>query len=205
MKKLNSLVLALIFAATLSAAPTLTAVTINHAVRGTSGLHLVISGHGFSTTAGTYSVALVPPSGSFSTPINGTAVTFVDSNTLIFTADIPAATDTGWYELDVNDGVNFPVLAHAFHVLLSAPAGISDITANVFMAYPNPVSAALTIESGQTISDISLISLSGQKVLAQSVNADKATINVQGIAPGIYILNVADRSGAISYRRVVIE
>ncbi|WP_297334301.1 choice-of-anchor L domain-containing protein [Flavobacterium sp.] len=59
-----------------------------------------------------------------------------------------------------------------------------------FKAYPNPVKDMLYLQNNTAIESISVINLLGQEVLSQAINKETATINLQDLANGIYLVKV---------------
>lgn len=59
------------------------------------------------------------------------------------------------------------------------------------LVYPNPASNNITVETDQFISGtITLNNIVGGKVLSQIISGNKTTLNVMGLKPAIYFLNV---------------
>ncbi len=64
--------------------------------------------------------------------------------------------------------------------------------------YPNPASEKITVRAEQTILNWSISNMSGQQVLKQNYFSDQ--IDVSGLSPGIYMLNITTDSGLVSKR-----
>jgi hypothetical protein len=67
--------------------------------------------------------------------------------------------------------------------------------------WPNPAKGKVTIgATGHSALKIKIISLSGSVVLQEdiSISGGSATVNLQGITQGVYILEVSDKAGNIS-------
>jgi hypothetical protein len=61
--------------------------------------------------------------------------------------------------------------------------------------YPNPAVSNVTVTAGQDITDIALFNLAGAQVGADVlVNGNQATLNVDNLPAGIYILKANDQS-----------
>lgn len=73
-------------------------------------------------------------------------------------------------------------------VLLSS---VTDIDGNVFNLFPNPASNYLTIEfSEATATELTVYNITGQKMFMQFGNGITQTINLQGFAESVYLLQI---------------
>lgn len=59
-----------------------------------------------------------------------------------------------------------------------------------FKMYPNPVKDILYLQNDNIIERISVINLLGQEVLSQANNKEMATVNLQDLANGVYLVKV---------------
>ena len=70
--------------------------------------------------------------------------------------------------------------------------GVEDVLADaqgVFNLYPNPVGSSFTLEASEEMNEVNIISTSGQLVKkVTDINASKATINVEDLPQGVYIV-----------------
>ena len=78
-----------------------------------------------------------------------------------------------------------------------ASVKISDLS-----FFPNPVVSNLTISADSEIQIVSLRNLSGKVVQSLLVNNSEATINLQSIATGLYIMSVEYVSGEITNHKI---
>lgn len=83
-------------------------------------------------------------------------------------------------------------------------ASVSDINSTLSVSvYPNPaVSDVNIISKGAAISKVSLTSISGNTVRSLSVDSEKASLPVSGLAAGNYIITVESKGNA-PYRQMV--
>lgn len=81
--------------------------------------------------------------------------------------------------------------------------GTQNFTTTGFKAYPNPVSDVLNVRSYNTISEIAIYNLLGQKVLMQKANEDTVQVNVSKLEAGTYLLQVTTLSGEQSSMKIV--
>lgn len=78
-------------------------------------------------------------------------------------------------------------------------SGVDEVNANSFSVYPNPTNDRLTIENnGETILQVEVVDLLGKVVLRPHLSAN--TIDISSIPSGMYILNVATKSGSGTQR-----
>ena len=73
----------------------------------------------------------------------------------------------------------------------------------VAVVYPNPVSERLHISS-EGMTNISVFTMLGQKLLDVNINADKYALDVDGLENGVYMLKVSSIKGNIT-RRICIS
>ncbi|MBP93308.1 MAG: hypothetical protein CMC55_04225, partial [Flavobacteriaceae bacterium] len=63
-------------------------------------------------------------------------------------------------------------------------------TFETFKYYPNPVVNTLTIESGNTISNVRIYNIVGQQVQVTAPNNLKTTVNMNALEDGVYFVTV---------------
>jgi len=83
---------------------------------------------------------------------------------------------------------------------------IDPIDAGAVMIYPNPTSSDITVvlnDATLKIVDIELYDLTGKKVHQQTVNQPLATLQMSGLAAGVYVLKVFLNQGEPVVWRVV--
>lgn len=81
--------------------------------------------------------------------------------------------------------------------------GINDISAATVTIFPNPVQDVLQINGTSNIQEVQIISLVGQVIMNQQVNAPSATINTAQLNAGVYNLRVKMNDGFINKKIVV--
>jgi uncharacterized membrane protein len=95
-------------------------------------------------------------------------------------------------------------------VLIENPTDIGDISAlqKEFNLFPNPSKTVVTIanKAGIKVKQIVLSNLVGQNVyMDNEVNADKVTIDISGLAPGIYNASIITEKGIVNKKLEVIK
>ncbi len=92
--------------------------------------------------------------------------------------------------------------------IIRITTAIDGLQGSQFRVYPNPFNDYLAIEFTDEIStetEISLIDLSGKVIVQKKVDtlsADKLHIAIEGIHPGVYVLQVKNQEGTI-YRKLI--
>ncbi|WP_083988551.1 T9SS-dependent choice-of-anchor J family protein [Chryseobacterium arthrosphaerae] len=79
---------------------------------------------------------------------------------------------------------------------------VSDVNKDKHTAsvYPNPVQDVLHIKNKNKISEISIHDLIGKLLRKENMNSENGTVNVSGLSPGNYLLQVKDREAVRSYK-----
>ena len=84
--------------------------------------------------------------------------------------------------------------------------GISSLSPTIFKIYPNPTKADATIDFGnQIIGELEVVNIYGSIVIKQNIDGQQAKINLEGIASGIYILQIRDDQGNFSKLKLIKE
>lgn len=66
--------------------------------------------------------------------------------------------------------------------------GIDESAANSVTAYPNPVKNILNIKGDMVLTKVEAYNILGQLALSQNISGTEATINVQALQPGVYMV-----------------
>lgn len=69
-----------------------------------------------------------------------------------------------------------------------------------FTFYPNPTRETLNLSANNTIENVAIYSLLGQKVMETSINQNKGSINVASLSPGVYLLKLAVNGQSATYK-----
>lgn len=87
----------------------------------------------------------------------------------------------------------------------SIPNSVAEEQVFALSVYPNPAQEFITISSGRGLSGLRLLDLSGRSLRVQPVASDRYTLPLQGIGPGIYLLEATDRTGRVVVQKVVVQ
>jgi hypothetical protein len=109
-----------------------------------------------------------------------------------------------------NDSLNYTLdqvfLTLGFHVCDCGTTSLSDAAMNPeVQVYPNPTSGdVMWIQGGATVREVVMHNLAGQAVRTERVAGTSVVeINLDGLQPGIYLLEVRFANGQRTTRRVV--
>ena len=80
-----------------------------------------------------------------------------------------------------------------------ATLDVTEINANGFNIYPNPVESNLTIGTDEVITEVSVYSLTGV-VVYQSTTVNNNVINVSDLNDGVYFINIKTENGDVVKR-----
>ncbi len=82
-----------------------------------------------------------------------------------------------------SDGMNSFVV----NVRVDAELGLSNFNASNLRSYPNPVTDILTISASESIAEITILNLLGQKMLSKTNRYSEVKIDVSSLANGWYL------------------
>ena len=82
-----------------------------------------------------------------------------------------------------------------------ATLDVTEINANGFNIYPNPVESNLTIDTDEVITEINIYSLTGV-IVYQTTAVNNNVINVSDLNDGVYFINIKTENGDVVKRFV---
>jgi len=83
--------------------------------------------------------------------------------------------------------------------------GVAELADKTTELYPNPANDNINIVSyTQVIKDVEVYSISGQKIMSKSFNANTIKLNTNSLATGVYIFNIRSNETTVK-RKVIIE
>ena len=130
---------------------------------------------------------------------------------------IVASSENQYFDHNETNGIYYYQVTAYNDACESMPAVTSDNNSDYVMVevlsidentisaiiYPNPVSERLNISS-EGLTNISVYTMLGQKVLGVNLNADEYTLDVKDLNNGVYMLKVSSRKGSFT-RRICIS
>lgn len=113
--------------------------------------------------------------------LDGTAINGATGHTY-------TATQSGAYTVVVTESGCTSDASAAQNVIL---AGISTIAQDVISIYPNPATNMIMVTGMHLHSPIEITDLPGRVILYLWVTSESQPVNIEGLAPGMYLLNGA--------------
>ncbi|WP_116790382.1 T9SS type A sorting domain-containing protein [Flavobacterium psychrotrophum] len=127
---------------------------------------------------------------------------YADADATTSLAETTIVTDgTTYYATQTIDTYQSPT----FGVLVSRTAGTDTTKFSGFTYYPNPVKNNLTLHNNSEITKVEAYNLLGQLALSQNTSGTQATINMQALQPGVYMVKAYSGSNAKVIRVVKAE
>jgi endo-1,4-beta-D-glucanase Y len=125
--------------------------------------------------------------------------TVVDS----FSARLNKLNDAYWLNLNMRI-VYLHVLTGNFWKPEDISTSIPFVERNTLRLYPNPASNSITIEGVKNIERFDIIGISGNTLLSKKIHStDKATLAIDQLSPGAYLLKAIDKTGAVKILKFV--
>jgi len=134
-------------------------------------------GYGTEATAASMTQLSDHPSITGNTPNNG-SVEFTPATTGIYYIGFQAYSALGQNLLYLDD------------IAVDAVLSSGSFDSSSFRYFPNPVKDVLNISYTTDITSVTVYNLVGQQVLAKTVNATEASVDMSALADGTYIVNV---------------
>ncbi len=78
--------------------------------------------------------------------------------------------------------------------------GVEENSFEGFKFFPNPAQEILNLSANNTIENVSLFSLLGQKVMNTSVDQNNSSINIASLTPGVYLMKVMIDGKSATYK-----
>ncbi len=82
-------------------------------------------------------------------------------------------------------------------ISINTTLGIADQDAIKMKVFPNPVSETVFVEAEEIILDIEVADNTGRLLISESFNKRKVSLNISGLATGIYFLRLTTEKGSI--------
>ena len=135
--------------------------------------------------------------------LNAAAVTFTDSG-LSVEGDYYYRLYAHYHDLDCTSSpANRRYYPNVFELhAYYSPTGVEENEAQV-KVYPNPTNNLVTIEA-ENMTEVSVYNTMGQCVLQKEITDNQATIDLQYVCTGLYLLRVKTESGIVS-KRIAVE
>lgn len=89
--------------------------------------------------------------------------------------------------------------------IADSPLATSDWTREIVRVFPNPVKDFVHLSSIENITSFTVLNLLGQKIVQQDANSKTATIALQHLATGTYIVNIQLEDGTQQVFKIIKE
>ena len=83
--------------------------------------------------------------------------------------------------------------------VLSTPGFATELAVSI---YPTLVDAVINIETAANLSGYAIYSISGQQISSNKLNSTSAQISADGLAAGIYIIQITTDQGKVTRKFV---
>jgi hypothetical protein len=93
----------------------------------------------------------------------------------------------------------------SFHYSETRLVKLDEGALKSFVYYPIPAKETITIEHAQPVKNIRVLDITGTEIVRYSGNNYTETINIQQLAPGVYILSISDETGKTLNEKFVKE
>jgi GH43 family beta-xylosidase len=81
--------------------------------------------------------------------------------------------------------------------------GVGELAASDLELFPNPASETLAVKNVQDFSELTICSMSGQKIYGERLSGRECTIDTSGLSQGVYVLRLSSKSGGYATRKFV--
>jgi hypothetical protein len=94
-------------------------------------------------------------------------------------------------------------ITNALSAALNVPSGINIM----FAVKPNPAHGTLMVENASAISEVVIMGATGRVAKSEKYDGGilNPTVNISGLAAGIYVVKVTDINGITQVRKIVKE
>lgn len=141
--------------------------------------------------------------------VSGTTRTVVAHRTLAGGAgDVLIPNAAGPMQIFYAKGGSLTIAQHSgsnrgYATLTMTPLlGVADVdSAKAFMIYPNPVKEVINFKNVENIDAVSIMDQSGRMVVPKT--AIQQSMNVSRLKPGVYFVEVLDKSGNTTYQKII--
>jgi len=106
---------------------------------------------------------------------------------------------------DQNDAVETNITENILVSVL--PVGVSEVSQNAFIVYPNPFSRSITFQNKSfngNSNEIAILDMQGRIISQTITTSEKTDVVLDGVSSGIYLYRITDlKEGNVSYGRII--
>ena len=107
---------------------------------------------------------------------------------------LPSPSATYQIAVEVETDYGYATTVDALEVKGSA-LGTNEFSKSLVKYYPNPTEKLLNLSSSETISDVTVFNLLGQKVLESTINSNEGQLDISGLTSGNYVIHANTEKG----------
>ncbi|MCF8369702.1 MAG: leucine-rich repeat domain-containing protein [Bacteroidales bacterium] len=137
---------------------------------------------------------------------DGTLLSEQTSNTLYI--ENASFDDQGTYVLKVTNTLVPDLELVSYNAEVSIVTGMQNIAIEGLKIYPNPVTGnvvTLKIENNQKMSEVRMLSISGQILITDKILSSEMTLDVSMLQEGLYLLQVIYANGITQIEKIIVN
>lgn len=127
--------------------------------------------------------------------LNYTNVGSVGTDVTTFNDNTVSSQSTYYYKVYAYNGIGDSDFSNIVNIS-TGTVGISEQNASISI-FPNPADDIVIIETSEGRSTITIVDLTGRKVVSQSMTGTRLYMDISSLSQGIYQLVLADESGSV--------
>lgn len=107
---------------------------------------------------------------------------------------LPSPSATYQIAVEVETDYGYSTTVDALEVKATA-LGTHEFSKSLVKYYPNPTEKLLNLSSSETISDVTVFNLLGQKVLESTINSNEGQLDISSLTSGNYVIHANTEKG----------
>jgi hypothetical protein len=102
---------------------------------------------------------------------------------------------------------NYPTVVDSFNYIVRPPAGTLELPADKhnLLIVPNPSDETVRITAADSIATISFYASDGRLAYSRDGAGKEMTVNIQGLAAGVYVVQARLKNGGVQAGKVVVR
>jgi glucose/arabinose dehydrogenase len=129
-----------------------------------------------------------------------------DAGTITFSSAF-AGNNFTTFGTDSNNVLYVAGASGTIYKVIDTSLGIEEKDSFEFSMHPNPAKTAFSVKTATAgfPVQINIFDLSGKKIIGQMIDNEAASVNVDDLQAGLYMVTIVDGSGARSMSKLVVE
>lgn len=135
-------------------------------------------------------------------------INYVDaSGTITYSSTFSGSNFYTTFGVDVNNELYVAGNAGRIYKIIDASMAVEDFSAATVSLYPNPGHGFVSVKTtGHRLpATVTLFDLTGKQLSSHTMTEAETTLNLQGIARGMYVVTVADESGQRTTKQLAVD